>query len=369
MTAAPQRPDVYYGGQAVIEGVMIRAPRHMAIAVRHPSGEIVRHSEELTGFTTGRARRIPLVRGAVVLWETLSMGLRAINYSSRIAIEGETERIKAEVVEEYAAEHGEQIDQIVEERVAKMGSLTDEERQMVDEVAAEAKESARQTFQEAADERAPQHTDAAMWVSMTVGIVFAVAIFFIGPVLLANFLESQGIARAVVVAIEAALRLVLFVAYIALIGLMPDIRRVFQYHGAEHMTIHAYEAAKPLTVDDVRGLPKEHTRCGTSFLVVVIVIALAAFLAFDLLVDKGIFVRIASRVVLLPPIAGVSYEVLRFGARYESNAFVRALFTPNIALQALTTRVPEDDQIEVAIAAFETAVASADEGSARASGG
>ena len=314
MSAAPQRPDVYYGGQAVIEGVMIRAPRHMAVAVRHPSGEIVRHSEELTGFTTGRLRQIPLVRGAVVLWETLSLGLRAINYSSRIALD------------EPAEDDG--------EAAAATTLLPDEEEPL---------------------------TDAAMWFSMAVGIIFAIAIFFVGPVLLANFLESQGIARAGVVAIEAAVRLVLFVAYIALIGLMPDIRRVFQYHGAEHMTIHAYEAARPLEVADVRAFPKEHTRCGTSFLVVVIMIALAAFLAFDLLVDEGIVVRILSRVVLLPPIAGISYEVLRFGARFESNALVRAMFAPNIALQALTTRVPEDDQIEVAIAAFETAVESAAE--------
>lgn len=312
MSAAPQRPDVYYGGQAVIEGVMIRAPRHMAVAVRHPSGEIVRHSEELTGFTTGRLRQIPLVRGAVVLWETLSLGLRAINYSSRIALD------------EPAENDG--------EAAGATTPLPEEEEPL---------------------------TDAAMWFSMAIGIIFAIAIFFVGPVLLANFLESQGIARAGVVAIEAAVRLVLFVAYIALIGLMPDIRRVFQYHGAEHMTIHAYEAARPLEVADVRAFPKEHTRCGTSFLVVVIMIALAAFLAFDLLVDQGIVVRILSRVVLLPPIAGISYEVLRFGARFESNAFVRAMFAPNIALQALTTRVPEDDQIEVAIAAFETAVESA----------
>lgn len=313
MTAAPQRPDVYFGGQAVIEGVMIRAPRHMAVAVRHPSGEIVRHSEELTGFTTGRLRQVPLVRGALVLWETLSLGLRAINYSSRIALD------------EPAEDDGEG---------DGAAPLPDEEEPL---------------------------TDAAMWFSMAVGIIFAIAIFFVGPVLLANFLESQGIARAAVVAIEAAVRLVLFVAYIALIGLMPDIRRVFQYHGAEHMTIHAYEASRPLEVADIRGFPKEHTRCGTSFLVVVIIIALAAFLAFDLLVDQGIVVRILSRVVLLPPIAGISYEVLRFGARYESNAIVRAMFAPNIALQALTTRVPEDDQIEVAIAAFETAVESAAE--------
>ena len=317
MSAAPPRPDVYYGGQAVIEGVMIRAPRHMAVAVRHPSGEIVRHAEELTGFTTGRLRRVPLLRGAVVLWETLSLGMRAINYSSRIAYEGLED--KAE---------------------------TDE----------------GQASREPGEEESFQSGDAAVWASMAVGMLFAVTIFFVGPVLLANFIESLGIARAAVVVIEAALRLVLFVGYIALIGLMPDIRRVFQYHGAEHMTIHAYEAARPLTVADVRGLPKEHTRCGTSFLVVVIVIALAAFLVFDLLVDEGIFVRIASRVVLLPPIAGISYEVLRLGARYESNALVRAMFIPNIALQALTTKVPEDDQIEVAIAAFETAVESAAEG-------
>ena len=302
MSATP-RPDVYYGGQAVIEGVMIRAPRHMAVAVRHPSGAIVRHVEDLRGFTTGRVRRIPLVRGAAVLWETLALGMRAINYSSRIAFEEE----------EGGGEGGE----------------------------------------------AAAFPETVMWGSMALGVIFAVGVFFVGPVLIANLLESLGIARAGVVVIEAALRLGLFVGYIALIGLMPDIRCVFQYHGAEHMTIHAYETSRPLTVAEVRRLPKEHTRCGTSFLVVVIVVALIAFLAFDLLVDEGILVRIASRVVLLAPIAGLSYEALRLGARFESNALVRALFAPNIALQALTTRVPEDDQIEVAIAAFETAAETA----------
>ena len=306
---------MYYGGQAVIEGVMIRAPRHMAIAVRGPGGAIVRQVEELRGFTTGPLRRVPLLRGAVVLWETLSLGMRAINFSSRIAYEAALEEEKAE-------------------RLANDEPPPEEEAEL---------------------------GDAAVWGSMAIGITLAVGIFFVGPVLLANFLESLGIARAGVVAIEAGVRLALFVAYIALIGLMPDIRRMFQYHGAEHMTIHAYEAARPLTVADVRGLPKEHTRCGTSFLVVVIVIALAAFLVFDLLVDEGLVVRILSRVVLLPPIAGISYEILRFGARYESNFLVRSLFTPNIALQALTTRVPEDDQIEVAIAAFETALESSAE--------
>ena len=318
MSAAPSRPDAYYGGQAIIEGVMIRAPRHMAMAVRHPNGEIVRRREELTGFTTGWIRRVPLARGAFVLWETLALGLRAINYSSRIALAEEGER------------------------------------------------EGDDPTPPAAGEDAGDATDAAVWGSMALGIVFAIAIFFVGPVLFANFLESQGVGRAGVVAIEAATRLALFVAYIALIGLMPDIRRMFQYHGAEHMTIHAYEASRPLTVAAVRGLPKAHTRCGTSFLAVVIVIALAAFLAFDLLVDEGIVVRIASRVALLPPIAGVSYEALRLGARYESHAPVRALFTPNLWLQGLTTRVPDDDQIEVAIAAFESATGAPEAGGAEA---
>ena len=304
---SPQRPDVYYGGQAVIEGVMIRAPAHMAVAVRHPSGEIVRHVEALQGLYTGRVRRIPLVRGAVVLWETLALGMRALTFSSRIALEEE-----------------------------------DNEGEAV------------------------EFPEAVMWGSMALAMLFAVGIFFVGPVLLANFLESQGLERALVVVIEAVLRLGLLVGYLALISLMPDIRRVFQYHGAEHMTIHAYEAGRPLTVAEVRTRPKEHTRCGTSFLLVVVAIALVTLLAFDLLVDEGIMVRVASRVLLLPPIAGVSYEVLRFGARFGSNRLVQALFAPNIALQALTTRVPADDQIEVAIAAFETALESATGGEAGA---
>ena len=297
MSESPERPDIYYGGQAVIEGVMIRAPEHMALAIRHPSGKIVRHIEPLKGLYTGRVRRIPLVRGAVVLWETLALGTRALTFSSRVAFEEEGETV--------------------------------------------------------------EFPEAVMWGSMALAMVFAVGIFFVGPVLLANFLETQGIARPVVVLIEAALRLGLPVGYLALIGLMPDIRRVFQYHGAEHMTIHAYEAGQPLTVEAVRTRPKEHTRCGTSFLLVVVGIALITLLVFDLLVDQGLIVRIASRVVLLPPIAGISYEVLRFGARFGSNRIVQAIFAPNIALQALTTRVPADDQIEVAIAAFETALESA----------
>jgi uncharacterized protein YqhQ len=301
---AAEPAQVYYGGQAVIEGVMIRGPEHMAVAVRHPRGHIVTHSERLSGIYTGRSRRIPLIRGMVVLWETLALGMRALNYSSRIAFEEEDEG--AEPVE---------------------------------------------------------FPEKAFLGTMLLSLVFVVAVFFAGPILLAHLLERWDVPRFWIVLVEGLVRLGLFVGYIAAIGLIPDIRRVFQYHGAEHMTIHAYEAGRPLTVEEVRRFPKEHQRCGTSFLLVVVVVALLTFFVFDLLVDEGLLVRLASRILLIPLIAGVSYEILRLGARYRDHRLVRALFAPNIALQALTTKVPDNSQVEVAIASFEATLEAAGLGS------
>lgn len=297
---AAEPAQVYYGGQAVIEGVMIRGPEHMAVAVRHPKGHIVTHSERLSGIYTGRTRRVPLVRGVVVLWETLALGMRALNYSSRIAFEEE-----------------------------------DEGKEPV------------------------EFPEKAFLGTMLLSLVFVVAVFFAGPILLADLLERWDVARFWIVLVEGVVRLGLLVGYIAVIGLIPDIRRVFQYHGAEHMTIHAYEAGRPLTVDEVCRFPREHQRCGTSFLLVVVVVALLTFFVFDLLVDEGLLVRLASRILLIPPIAGVSYEILRLGARYREHRLVRALFAPNIALQALTTKVPDESQVDVAIAAFEATLGAA----------
>ena len=306
-SASPERPNVYYGGQAVVEGVMIRGPEHMAVAVRHPSGHIVTHAERLHGLYTGRVRRIPLVRGMVVLWETLALGMRALAYSSRVAM----------------AEEGE-------------------------------------------EGEAAEFPERVFWGTMAIALVFVVGVFFAGPILLANLLERADASRLVIVLVEAVVRLGLFVGYIWAIGLVPDIRRVFQYHGAEHMTIHAYEAGRPLTVAAVRPFPKEHTRCGTSFLLVVVVVALLTFLVFDVAVDRGLVIRTASRIVFIPPIAGVSYEILRFGARFGGHALVHAMFLPNLALQALTTKVPDDGQIEVAIASFAAVLESAGVGASEA---
>ena len=301
MKRAPEPAAVYFGGQAVVEGVMIRGPEHMAVAVRHPRGHIVTHVEHLGGIYTGRARRIPFLRGVVVLWETMALGIRALNYSSRVAFDESTE-----------------------------------------------------------DGEATEFPEKVFWGTMALAMAFVVGIFFAGPILLANLLEATDASRFVIVGVEGVVRLVLFVGYIALIGLVPDIRRVFQYHGAEHMTIHAYEAGEPLTVTGVRPFPKEHTRCGTSFLLVVVFVALITFFAFDLVVDQGIMVRTASRIVFMPLIGGISYEILRIGARFGGNVFVHAMFVPNIALQALTTKVPDDGQIEVAIASFSAVLEHAD---------
>ena len=294
MTKPPEgSANLYYGGQAVLEGVMIRGPEHMAVAVRHPKGHIVRHAERLGGVYTGPLRRIPLIRGMIVLWETMALGMRALNFSSRIA------------------------------------------------------------FQEDDSGEETEFPEKIFWGTMAIAIVFVVGLFFAAPILLANLLEATDANRFVIVGVEGIVRLGLFVGYIALISRIPDIRRVFQYHGAEHMTIHAYENGDPLTSESVRRWPKEHTRCGTSFLLVVVIVALLTFFAFDLAVDRGILVRTASRIVFIPAVAGVSYEILRLGARFNNLAFVRALFVPNIMLQYLTTRVPDDQQIEVAIASFQ----------------
>lgn len=298
MTKQPEAEEgVYYGGQAVIEGVMIRGPRHMAVCVRHPKGHIITHSEELHGMYTGRSRRIPLLRGMIVLGETLALGMRALNFSSRVSLEEEEDN---------------------------------------------------------EDSKPAEFPETVFWGTILLSLTFVLGIFFAGPILLSNLLELVDANRITIVVVEGVLRLAMFVGYIALISLVPDIRRVFQYHGAEHMTIHAYEAKRPLTVSEVRKFPKEHTRCGTSFLLVVVIVSLITFSVFDLLVDEGMIVRVLSRIVLVPPIAAVSYEVLRFGARFGGQAWVKAMFAPNIALQALTTRVPADDQIEVAIAAFDS---------------
>ncbi len=282
-----------YGGQAVIEGVMIRGQRAMAIAVRRPDGSIVHTTRRLGSIYTGVLRRVPLLRGVIVLWETLALGMRALSWSAAIA---------------------------------------------ADEV-------------DARGEARP--LGLVQWAAMVISMLLGAGLFFLVPVLgtawLAPYLPS-----VVVVLIEGVIRLGLLVAYVWAIGRNQEIARVFQYHGAEHMTIHAHEQGRELTVPAIRRFPKEHPRCGTSFLLTVGVVAV---FVFALLGDPPLWWRLTSRIVLVPAIAAIAYEAIRFAGFHHDRPVVRWLFAGNIALQWLTTRTPDDEQIQVAIASLRYAVA------------
>jgi hypothetical protein len=285
-----EAPALYYGGQAVMEGVMIRGPRHMAIAVRAPDGRIVERTEALTGVYTGTPRRIPVVRGMVVLFETLALGVRALTWSSQVALGHEQEEV----------------------------------------------------------------SKTQLFVSLGVTLVFVAAIFFAGPVLITSWLGRVIGNGYVEVAAEGVLRLAMLVGYIWLIGRFRDIQRVFAYHGAEHRAIHAYEHGRTLTPEAVREYPNAHPRCGTAFLLTVMVISLVVFV---LLGTPPIWLRLIERFVLIPVIAALSYEVLRLGQRFGNRGLFGLIYRPNLWLQSLTTRDPDDAQIEVAIAALKRVIA------------
>jgi uncharacterized protein YqhQ len=287
-------PDFFYGGQALIEGVMMRGRTTVAMSVRPPSGEIRTLSEPLPDALRAANRwlKVPLLRGVLVLYETLVIGTRMLMRSASIAAEGED---------------------------IELGRGT-------------------------------------IIGTMIFSIGFAVALFFLLPLFLSTFAESATDSDLVANAIEGLIRLAIFIAYIALIGMMSDIKRVFAYHGAEHKAIHAHEAQRPLTPEEVDRFSTAHTRCGTTFILIVVVISI---FFFSLVPRAGVPLPLlfVSRVVLVPLIAGVAYELIRFGARYFGNPVVRAIYTPGLWLQSLTTRRPDRPMLEVSIASLEACLA------------
>jgi hypothetical protein len=278
----------YYGGQAVIEGVMMRGRKGIAVAVRRPNGEIALSSEPLGGMSTGRIREIPLVRGIVVLVETLVLGIRVLFYSASVSLD---EEVKI--------------------------------------------------------------SPWLLWGSVAVGFILAMALFLVLPLLATHFVDPY-VSPAVSNLIDGVIRLVIFVIYLGAISLMPDIRRVFAYHGAEHKTINAYEAGEPLEVEKVRKYSTAHSRCGTNFILIVMVIAIIAFVFLG---RPPMWLRYVERILLMPVIAAVSYELIKFAAAHIKNIVVRIVLTPGLALQAMTTRQPDDRQIEVAISALQRVLA------------
>ena len=285
----------------MIEGIMIRGPRHATVVCRRPDETITHRSKSLTKTYTGWASRVPLVRGVITLAETLHLGIWALMFSQNVAL--------AEQESDEDAGMG------------LMGTLT-----------------------------------------LMISFSFAIGVFFLAPIFATRWLQDELNPEILAVVIEGLLRLVLLIGYLWLIGKLPDIRRVFEYHGAEHKTIAAWEASRELTVENIRPFSRAHPRCGTSFLLFV---AVTAIIVFTALGSPPLWWHVTSRIVLVPVIAGIAYEAIRLGGTYRHRRVVGWLFAPNLWLQALTTREPHDYQIEVAIAAMQEAVAQ-EEGAAAA---
>ena len=288
------------GGQAVIEGVMMRGPEISALAVRNPGGEIVTEQWENSPMTAWY-RKTPFVRGIFNLGSSLSMGYKCLMRSANIAgFEDEPSKFEMWLS-------------------AKLGNA---------------------------------FSSIAQIFSVVLGIALSVGLFMILPTVLvgfvANFFDS-AIMRSL---LEGIVRITILVLYMVAVSYVPDIRRVFAYHGAEHKTIACYEAGYELTVDNVRGQSRFHPRCGTSFLLIVVVISI---LVFSFISWENAFMRIFLRLSLLPVVVGIAYEIIKFTGRHD-NAFTRLISAPGLWLQRITTGEPDDQQIEVAVASMQPVI-------------
>lgn len=286
-----------YGGQAVIEGVMMRGTRIAAIAVRDIEGKVVLHEQALNAtLYRGRINQMPFVRGVIGLWDALGLGTRALIWSADIALG--------------------------EEEVNFNGPLG--------------------------------------WGTVLVSLLLGIGLFFVLPTGvasgIADLIELDN--QFLINFIESLIRLILLIGYIWLIARLPDVKRLFGYHGAEHKTINAYEAGAELTPETVATFPIEHPRCGTAFLLTVVFVSM---IVFSVLGRPPLVVLFISRILLIPIIAGISYEILRFTASHIENRLIRLIVIPNLALQHLTTREPDLSMIEVAIAAFKAVMAAESE--------
>lgn len=282
-----KKPNV--GGQAVIEGVMMRGKTHVAVAVRQPDGEISVDVRPVNSISDRYPiLKKPFLRGVVSLVESLVMGMKALAYSAQVSGD-EDEKLDSK--------------------------------------------------------------EMALTIAVSAGL--AILLFIVIPTWSIRFLTGITQDHMALNLAEGVLRMAIFLAYIAAISSMNDIQRVFQYHGAEHKTIYTYEAGLPLKVENVRPFSTLHPRCGTNFLMIVMLISM---FIFTFLGWPSLWERIASRIILMPVIAGVSYELIRYAGAHTDNPLVRIAITPGLLLQKLTTRQPDDSQIEVAIASLKAVV-------------
>lgn len=281
-----EEPSLAFGGQAVIEGVMIRSKKHMVICVRRPNGKILTKMEEIKSISERyRFLKLPLIRGIVALFETLYLGVKGLYFSANVSLEEEEEKI-------------------------------------------EPKEMA---------------------VTFIIAIVLAIFLFSIIPFFLTTFLTSTTKITGVVFnVVEGVIRLAIFLLYLASVALIHEFRRVLQYHGAEHVAINAYEAGVKLNVKNAKRYSRLHPRCGTSFIIIVLLISI---LLFSLMPSKDFATRLSYRVILIPIIGAISYEILKISDKYKKSIIMKALIAPGLGIQWLTTREPDDSMIAVALKA------------------
>ena len=278
-----EEPSLAFGGQALIEGVMMRSRTHMVMCVRKPNNEILTNVEGINSLCERyRVLGLPFLRGIVALLETFYLGFKGLFFSANVVAE---------------------------------------------------EEGVKLTYKE-----------LAVVGAMTLGLI---SFFFVVPFLLTSLLNLTGVLFNIV---EAIIRLAMFIIYLVLVGMWGEFKRVLQYHGAEHKAINAYEAGVPLDVANVKNYSRLHPRCGTSFLFITVIVSIVLF---SVMPDWGFAVRLAYRLLLIPVIGGISYELLRLSGRYRDSIVMRIFTLPGLAFQRLTTREPTEDMIEVAVKAVE----------------
>ncbi len=301
------------GGQAVIEGVMMRNKNQLAVAVRKADGRIVVIKESLTSlFFNHSVFKLSFIRGVTNLIDTLVIGIKTLNWSADQALD-----------DEEASEKKNAINFKGEKRKKEEKNLAKEEKE--------------------------QNSFSSWYLvgTLAFALLFSVLLFVILPLYLTRFLtESQGLIFNI---IDGLIRIAIFLIYIAVISLFSDVRRVFQYHGAEHKSVYCYEAGKALTPKNVQTYSCLHPRCGTTFILLVLVISI---ILFSLITHPSWVVKFGVRIIFIPLIAALSYELLQFGGRHFSNPIVKIFVAPGLLLQRMTTRKPTKAQIEVAIAAL-----------------
>lgn len=291
------------GGQAVIEGVMMKGPHEMAIAVRKPDGEIIIEKKSVNALSMKyKIFKLPILRGVISFFESMITGVRSLMFSAEFF-------------------------DLEEEQPSKFDLFL--ERKFGNKL-----------------------KDIVIYSSVFFALVFSILLFFMFPAFISGFLRKVIESNAVIVALEGIIRISIFMIYLLLVSKMDDIQRVFMYHGAEHKSIHCYEHGEELTVENVKKHTRLHPRCGTSFLLIVMIISIFIFLFIK---SDHVFLRLLYRLLLLPVVAGVSYEIIKLAGRYD-NKFTRAISKPGMLLQYMTTVEPDEAQIEVAIASLKAVI-------------